>query len=136
MIWLLRISFCVIIASMLGLTGWASLQQSLGDFARSETIRHPWVLATLADAYWAFLTFFVWVAWKEQAWPARVLWLVSIVLLGNFAMSAYMLRELFAVSARGPVGPALQQVFTRANPGQVVLPGLLTVVSVVVYALA
>lgn len=132
MIWFLRLLFTVIIVSMLGVTSWASLHQGLGDFARSATFREPWVVATLFDAYWAFISFYVWVAWKEQSLPARLLWFIAIILLGNMAMSAYMLRELFALPATGPLG----DVFTRRNPGTLPLPGLLTGVSIVVYLLA
>lgn len=134
MILFLRLLFIVVIASMLGVTSWASMNQSLGDFARSATFRDPWVVATLFDAYWAFISFYVWVAWKEQALAARVLWFVAVILLGNFAMAAYMLRELFAVSARAP--DALQEVFTRRRPGTLLLPGLLTGAAIGVYLLA
>jgi Protein of unknown function (DUF1475) len=132
MIWFLRILFTVVIASMLGVTSWASLYQSLGAFAHSATFRDPWVIATLFDAYWAFITFYVWVAWKEQSFVARVLWFVSIILLGNLAMSAYMLVQLFAVPAAGP----LAEVFTRRQPGKLALPATLTAVSIIVYLLA
>ncbi len=132
MIWFLRFLFVTVIASMLAVTSWASLHQALGDFARSATFRDPWVVATLFDAYWAFISFFVWVAWKEQSVAARVLWFVSIILLGNLAMAAYMLRELFAVPANAP----LAEVFSRRNPGTVPLPAILTVGSVAVYLLA
>jgi hypothetical protein len=136
MIWFLRLLFCAVIASMLGVTTWASLHQSLGDFARSATIRDPWVIATLFDAYWAFITFYAWVAWKEQSWGARVLWFVSIILLGNITMAAYMLRELFSVSAAEPAHGALDKVFARRNPGGLLLPGILAVLSLAVYLLA
>ena len=132
MIWLLRILFMIVIASMLGVTSWASLHQSLGAFAQGATLRDPWVIATLFDAYWAFITFFVWLAWKEQTLAARVLWFVSIILLGNMAMSAYMLAQLFAVPSSGP----LAEVFTRRQPGKIVLPAVLTGVSIVIYLLA
>jgi hypothetical protein len=132
MIIFLRGLFIVIIVSMLGITSWAGSQQSLGAFAHSATFRDPWVIATLFDAYWAFITFYVWVAWKEQSLAARLLWFVAIILLGNFAMSAYMLVQLFAVPAAGP----LAEVFTRRQPGKVLLPGLLAAVALVVYLLA
>ncbi len=134
MILLLRLLCFVIIGSMLWVTTWASLHQPLGDFARSATIRDLWVIATLFDAYWAFICFYVWVAWKEQSLPARLLWFVAIILLGNLAMAAYLLRELFAVSARTP--NALNEVFARRNPGTLPLPGLLTAAAVAVYLLA
>jgi len=132
MIWFLRILFTVVIGSMLWVTGWASLHQPLGAFAHSATFRDPWVIATLFDAYWAFITFYVWVAWKEQSLAARVLWFVSIILLGNMAMSAYMLAQLFAVPANGP----LDEVFTRRQPGKLPLPAVLTGISILTYLLA
>lgn len=134
MIFSLRLLFIVVIASMLWATTRAGMNQPLGDFARSATIRDPWVIATLFDAYWAFISFYVWIAWKEQSLAARVLWFIAIILLGNFAMAAYMLRELFAVSARAP--DALGEVFTRRRPGALLLPGLLTGAAVGVYLLA
>lgn len=132
MILFLRFLFVVVIASMIWVTSWASLHQALGAFAQSATFRDPWVIATLFDAYWAFITFYVWVAWKEQSLAARLLWFVAIILLGNLSMSAYMLAQLFAVPAEG----SLDEVFTRRQPGKLALPGVLTVVAIVIYLLA
>lgn len=136
MIWLLRILFLVVLGSMLWVTTWASLHQPLGDFARGPVIRDPWVIATLFDAYWAFIAFYTWVAWKEQSLASRLLWFLAIMALGNLAISLYLLRELFRVPTSQPVGEALHEVFGRRNPGSVVLPGTLTGLAVAVYLLA
>jgi hypothetical protein len=132
MIWFLRLLFTVVLGSMLWVTSWDSLHQALGAFARGPVIRDPWVVATLFDAYWSFVTFYVWVAWKEQSLVARALWFVAIMLLGNLAMAAYMLAQLFGVPAAGP----LADVFTRRQPGRAALPATLTALAVVVYLLA
>jgi hypothetical protein len=134
MILFLRALFLLVIASMLAVTTWASLYEPLGQFVRGPKIRDPWVIATLFDAYWAFIAFYVWVAWKEQSLVARVLWFITIIALGNIAMAIYLLVELFRVSAAAP--DALTTVFTRRNPGALLLPGLLTAGSVAVYLLA
>lgn len=131
MIWFLRLLFIGILASMLAAISWASLLCPLFEIPR-EVFMHPWFLATLADAYWAFITFFVWAAWKEQATIARVLWFIAVIALGNLAMAAYFLRELFAVKPTDE----LALVFTRRNPGHTVLPAVLTAASVAVYLLA
>ena len=131
MIIFLRALFVVVIASMLGVTTWASLHTPIFSIPR-EVFTHPWFIATLFDAYWAFIAFYVWVAWKEQSAAARVGWFVAIIALGNIAMAAYLLRELFAVPANGPLDP----VFTRRNAGSVLLPVLLAVAGVGVYLLA
>jgi hypothetical protein len=134
MILFLRALFFVVLASMLWVTTWASLQQPLGAFVRSPLIRDPWVIATLFDAYWAFIAFYVWVAWKEQSLAARVLWFVSLIALGNLGIAIYMLVHLFRVSAASP--DALTTVFTQREPGRLVLPGTLTAVSIAIYLLA
>ena len=61
------------------------------------------------------MTFYVWVAFKQTSWLARAAWFVAIILLGNIAMSAYCLQELF----RTPRDGRLAEVFTtrREGPG-------------------
>ena len=131
MIIFLRALFIVVIASMLAVTTWASLHTPIFSIPR-DVFTHPWFIATLFDAYWAFIAFYVWVAWKEQSAAARIGWFVAIIALGNIAMAVYMLRELFAVPANGPLDP----VFTRRNAGSVLLPVLLGAAGVGVYLLA
>lgn len=94
MITFLKIFFFIVLASMLWVTGWASMECALWKTPR-EVATHPWFVATLADAYWGFLTFYCWVCWKETSWVKRVVWLIAILLLGNIAMSIYVLNKLF-----------------------------------------
>ena len=56
---------------------------------------NPWAVATLYYAYFGFITFWVWVAYKENTLWSRLLWLVLILGLGNIAMSLYVLIQLF-----------------------------------------
>ena len=130
-VWLLRGLFVLVIASMLAVTSWASLHTPLFDIP-PEVIGHPWFLATLLDAYWGFITFYVWAAWKERSGAARALWLVNVLLLGNFAMAAYFLRELAVIRTTPEIG----LVFTRRNPGTLLLPSMLLSTAVVVLFLA
>jgi len=131
MIWFLRLLATTVFASMLAVTNWAGFQCGLFDIPRAVAT-HPWFIATLADAYWGFVAFFVWVAWKERGAGARVLWFLAIMLLGNIAMAVYALRELFAVEA----SDSLTEVISRRNPGYVLLPAVLTVAGAAVYVLA
>ena len=56
---------------------------------------NPWAIATLYDAYFGFVTFYVWVLYKERTpWP-RILWFFLIMGLGNIATSLYVLIQLF-----------------------------------------
>lgn len=93
MIVTLRIVFSIILVVMVGSTIWASNQLSIFE-GGGEVIRNPWGLMTLLDAYFGFLTFYVWVAYKERTMLSRILWLIAILGLGNIAMAAYILLEL------------------------------------------
>ena len=87
----------------------AALQQPLfiGAHINPEVTRQfhesPWAVATLYDAYCGFITFFVWVCFKERSLLAKVLWFILIMALGNIAMSAYMLIQLFKLKCEEPL---------------------------------
>lgn len=75
-----------------------SLWSALDSFAGN-----PWAVATLYDAYFGFITFWLWVAYKEKTVWQRLLWLVLILALGNIAMSFYVLIQLFRLKPGDPV---------------------------------
>ncbi len=83
----------------------APLWNSLHSFSNN-----PWAVATLWDAYFGFITFWVWVAFKEKTIAARILWLIAILCLGNIAMSLYVLIQLFKLKPGQPV----QSILVRA----------------------
>jgi hypothetical protein len=127
MITFLRILFLLILASMLAVTSWAGLQCPLFGIP-AAVVRHPWFIATLFDAYWGFITFYVWVAFKQTSAVSRVVWFVAIILLGNIAMAAYWLKELF----RTPRDGRLADVFTVRRDGVGVLGPVLAVLGITV----
>ncbi len=90
---MLSVVFGLILLVMLAVTVHASLDRSILQVG-PELLSDPWFHATLCDAYCGFLTFFVWVAWKERTWFGRVGWFVGIMLLGNIAMSVYVLIQI------------------------------------------
>lgn len=98
----LAVLFLAILAAMLFVTIRASLERSVFD--NGFLIRDVWGIATLADAYCGFLTFYAWVYYKERGAIARVAWFLLIMGLGNIAMSAYVLIALFRLPAGA--GPA------------------------------
>jgi len=131
MLWFLRFLFIAVLSSMLCVTSWASMRVSILAIPR-EVFTHPWFIATLFDAYFGFLTFYVWQAWKEQSLAARVLWFIAVMLLGNLAMSIYLLAELFRINKSAQ----LTEVVTRRNPGNLALPSALVAASIGIYLLA
>jgi predicted permease len=98
MIRLLRFVFAVVLVTMLAVIAWASIKEALWEIPPS-VIGHPWFIATLFDVYFAFLAFWLWVAYKECTWLARTAWLIAICILGNVAIAAYMLIQLYRVPA-------------------------------------
>ena len=76
-----------------------------------ETVcSEPWGLATMFDAYFGFLAFWLYVAWREQTVASRFGWFVALMLLGNFAIAAYALICLFKAKGETDLGKVF---FTR-----------------------
>ncbi len=127
MLHLLRLLFATILVSMLWVTGWASLRCPLFAVPRA-VIGHPWFIATLFDTYWGFLTFYIWVAYKQTAWTARVAWFLAIMLLGNIAMSSYCLREL----SRKRTGTPVTEILTCKDATLGIIGPLLAILGTIV----
>lgn len=95
--------FTAILLAMLAVTTVASLDR--GVFTAGAALwPDPWFRATLADAYFGFLTVFVWIAWRERGWMARSLWFVLLMALGNIAIAVYVLLQLVRLKPGEGVG--------------------------------
>ena len=90
---LLSVFFAVVLVAMLWVTITASLDRSVLT-AAAEIWADPWGRATLFDAYFAFLTIYIWVFLRERKPAARLVWFVLFMALGNFAIAAYFLAAL------------------------------------------
>ncbi len=90
----LKLLFGAILAAMLYVTISASFDRGVFEGA-AALWPDPWFRATLADAYFGFLTVFVWIAYKEPGWARRALWFVLLMGLGNIAIAVYVLIQLF-----------------------------------------
>lgn len=98
----------VVLGSLIGVSIWATGHQSVAPALRSlwaepAAGNNPWFWATLFDAYFGFTWFWLWVAYREHTWPARLAWLVAIFALGNMAMAAYVLVSLWRLPKDAPV---------------------------------
>jgi Protein of unknown function (DUF1475) len=89
----LTVLCCFVLAAMLYVTVSASLYQDVISATR-QLWPDPWFRATLADAYFGFLFFWLWVVWREQSLATSILWFFLIMTLGNFAMAGYLLLQL------------------------------------------
>lgn len=93
----LKLLFTAILLTMLVVTIKAGMHENL--FQAGRLLNEPWMVATLWDAYCGFVTFYVWVAYKENTLAPRALWFVLIMCLGNIAMAVYVLIQLFRLPA-------------------------------------
>ncbi len=98
--------FLLVLAAMLGVTAAATLERGVLD-ALAELWPDAWFRATLADAYFGFLTVWLWVAYRERSWLARLIWLAAFLVLGNLAVAVYALRALLSLPAGAPAWQAL-----------------------------
>ena len=103
------------LASLVGVSVWATSE--IGIVTAIEALlaepaagTHPWFVATLADAYFGFLWFWAWIAYKATSNLARAAWLVLVLGLGNIAMAGYMLLQL----RRLPPGAPVERLLLRA----------------------
>lgn len=105
---LLKLMFGAIFLWMTVMTIRTSLAMSLWE-AWPGYAANPWAVATLWDAYFGFLTFYVWVCFKEAGWVARLIWFALIMGLGNIAMSLYFLIQLFRLKPDQSLDALLQR---------------------------
>ena len=104
----LIVLFGSIFLSLLLFTSYASTQQPVWEWTGlTQRPNNWWSLATLLDAYYGFITFYVWVLYKETRVAPRVGWFVGIMLLGNMAMSAYVLRQVWRLRLGETMGDLL-----------------------------
>ena len=104
----LKLLFGFIFAFMVVMTVRTSLQVSLWS-AIPSFAASPWSMATLYDAYFGFITFYCWLAWRERSLALKIIWFALIMTLGNIAMSAYVLIQLFTLKKEQGVSALFQQ---------------------------
>jgi hypothetical protein len=97
MILTLRIIFSLILLTMIVVTSWASMHESILKVPATVT-GDPWFIATMFDAYFGFTTFFLWVCYKEKSSAIKAVWFVLIMALGNAAMASYVLIKIWRQS--------------------------------------
>jgi hypothetical protein len=104
----LQILFTFILVSLTAYNLWVSTHQAVWEWGGLTTPPdNLWTIATLIDAYYGFITFYVWVLWKETRALPRVAWFLAIMLLGNIAMSAYVLLQLARLKPADSMGTLL-----------------------------
>lgn len=68
---------------------------------------NPWLIATLFDANFGFLWFWLWAQYKERTTFARIAWLVVFLATGNMGMAVYMLITLYRLPKNATIDDVL-----------------------------
>jgi hypothetical protein len=104
----LKLLFALMLLAMIAMTTAASLDRGV-FLALGDLWKDLWFKATLMDAYFGFITFYVWVAYKERRNLARILWFVLIMCFGNIAIATYVLIQLFRMAP----GESMETLLTK-----------------------
>lgn len=106
-------AFAALLLVSIWATGHLGIVPAIADLrANPGAGNNPWLIAALFDAYFGFLWFWLWVAYKETSWVARVAWLVAFLALGNMGMAGYVLLQLF----RLPTAATIEDLLLRRRP--------------------
>jgi hypothetical protein len=119
---LLTLYFILVLAAMTWVSWYACTAPSISSLTQYAgkglnvlggyvtVCSEPWGLATMFDAYFGFLAFWLYVAWRERTVAARLSWFIALMLLGNFAIAGYALLCLFGSKGETDLGKVF---FTR-----------------------
>ncbi|NTW24396.1 MAG: DUF1475 family protein [Lentimicrobium sp.] len=68
-----------------------------GDFFKEGSILFSmaWGKVSLIDVYIGFFLFSAWVLYREEKWITALLWIISIMILGNFVTCLYATIALY-----------------------------------------
>lgn len=68
----------------------------VGDFGTEGAwlTSHPWGIVSLVDLYVGFIIFSMWIVYRERSRPAAVVWVVLMMILGNWTAALYVLVAL------------------------------------------
>lgn len=105
----------VVLVAMTWVTTYATYAQGNVAIGFREVAAMPWGLATLFDAYFGFLAFYLYVLWREESAVAKAVWFVLLMALGNFAIVFYGLGCLWAARDGDDMGRVF---FTRKGSGE------------------
>ena len=67
-----------------------------GDFSGegADLVRGPWGQLSLVDVYIGFLVFSGWIIFREQSFLRSLLWIISLLILGNLIACLYVFLAL------------------------------------------
>ena len=80
----------ILLCSLLWLTVQASLVENV-FIGGARVVEHLWGLATLLDAYFAFVWCYLVIFYRERTTLSRLGWFIFVMTCGSMAVSLYLL---------------------------------------------
>jgi len=70
---------------------------TVGDFSGEGQVllSMPWGIVSLVDVYVGFILFSCWIVYRERSLLRSIVWVLLVMVLGNFTASLYALIALY-----------------------------------------
>ena len=97
----MKIAKIVALLGLLAMTGIILYAFIVGDFNRegAQLLAIPWGQVSMVDLYVGFILFSGWIIYREKSLARSVIWVVLMMLLGNWTAGLYALVAL--LTSRG-----------------------------------
>jgi len=92
----MNIAKIIALIGLIAMTGAILYAFVAGDFATEGAwiTSHPWGIVSLVDLYVGFIIFSMWIVYREKSPVAAVVWVVLMMILGNWTAALYVLLAL------------------------------------------
>jgi hypothetical protein len=104
---ILFLSFSFLI-SLIWLTTLASLEENVLT-GGAKLLEFKWGTATLLDAYYSFIWFYLIILYKEKKATSKIIWLFATLFLGSMAASIYLIKTYW----HAPKNAGLDYLFKK-----------------------
>ena len=86
----------IAILGLLAMTGIIAYAFLAGDFNAEGAwlLSHPWGRVSMVDLYVGFILFSLWIVYRERSVVRSAVWVVLMMVLGNWTAALYLLIAL------------------------------------------
>jgi hypothetical protein len=92
----MKLTSTLVFSLWLGMTAVLVYGFGFGDFTGegAKLLAMPWGIVSLADLYTGFWLFAGWIIYRERSVLNKVLWIIALMILGNWLACLYVLLAL------------------------------------------
>ena len=92
----MKLAKAIALLGLAAMTGIILRAFVVGNFSAegNQLLAMPWGVVSLVDLYVGFTLFAGWIVYREKSWPARIVWVVLMMTLGNWTAALYVFIAL------------------------------------------